>query len=89
MKALKPKISSTVGGNVRGKHTLEAFLSQKQVCLLVKSSKFYLNSYLFSLTKEHLSILHSREIASKCVCIYLNYSDTHINAHNLLQLTIL
>lgn len=52
MKALKPKISSTVGGNFRGKHILEAFLSQRQVCHLVKSSKFYLKLYL--LTKEHV-----------------------------------
>lgn len=34
-------------------------------------------------------MLYSIEIGNKCVCIYLNHSDTQINAHNLLQLTIL
>lgn len=40
MKALKPQINSMIGGKFRGKCTLEAFLAQMQVCLLMKSSQF-------------------------------------------------
>lgn len=47
MKALKPQIHSVVGGKFRGKCTLETFLTQMQVCLLMKSSQF-------SWTKEHV-----------------------------------
>lgn len=82
MKALKPKISSMIGGKLRGKCTLEAFLTQIQVCLLVKSSQF-------SWTKECVFPCCIPERLEINVCIYLNNSDTQINAHNLLWLTVL
>jgi len=34
-------------------------------------------------------MLHSREIGNKFACNYLSHSDTQVNAHYLLQLTVL